>query len=55
MNFNKKLDRLKQWTGERIGGGEKTGASEDFVALEKEMAMRYEGESVSTSIIVAVN
>ena len=44
MNVNKKLDRLKQWAGERMGGEAKTNVSEDFKALETEMNLRYEGE-----------
>jgi hypothetical protein len=44
MNVNKKLDRLKQWAGERMGGEAKTSVSEDFKALEIEMNLRYEGE-----------
>lgn len=43
MNVNKKLDRLKQWAGERMGGEAKTNVSDDFKALEVEMALRHEG------------
>lgn len=43
MNVNKKLDRLKQWAGERMGGEVKTNVSDDFKALEVEMGLRYEG------------
>lgn len=43
MNINKKLDRLKQWTGEKMGQEAKTGVSEEFKALEMEMTLRYEG------------
>lgn len=43
MNVNKKLDRFKQWAGERMGGEVKTNVSEDFKALEVEMALRHEG------------
>ena len=43
MNVNKKLDRLKQWAGERMGGEVKTSVSDDFKALEIEMALRHEG------------
>lgn len=43
MNVNKKLDRLKQWTGERMGKEVKTGVSDEFKALEMEMALRHEG------------
>ena len=43
MNVNKKLDRLKQWAGERMGGEIKTDTSDDFKALEVEMGLRAEG------------
>jgi len=44
MNVNKKLDRFKQWAGERMGGEIKTNQSDDFKALEIEMGLRYEGK-----------
>ena len=43
MNVNKKLDRFKQWAGERMGGEIKTNVSDDFKALEIEMGLRQEG------------
>lgn len=43
MNVNKKLDRFKQWAGERMGGEVKTSVSDDFKALEVEMGLRHEG------------
>jgi len=43
MNVNKKLDRFKQWAGERMGGEVKTSVSDDFKALEVEMGLRQEG------------
>jgi hypothetical protein len=43
MNVTKKLDRFKQWTGEKMGGEVKTGVSDDFKALELEMNLRHEG------------
>ena len=43
MNVNKKLDRLKQWAGERMGAEAKTNVSDDFKALEVEMGLRHEG------------
>lgn len=43
MNVNKKLDRLKQWAGERMGGEVKTSVSDDFKSLEIEMGLRHEG------------
>jgi hypothetical protein len=44
MNMNKKFDRLKQWTSERMGGEPKTDVSDDFKALEMEMDLRQQGE-----------
>lgn len=43
MNLNRKLDRFKQWTNEKIGAESKTGVSEEFQALEAEMTIRHEG------------
>ncbi|KAH8702493.1 BAR domain protein [Talaromyces proteolyticus] len=43
MNVNKKLDRFKQWAGERMGGEARTNVSEDFKALETEMNLRQDG------------
>ncbi|KAL1853771.1 hypothetical protein Plec18167_005022 [Paecilomyces lecythidis] len=43
MIVNKKLDRFKQWAGEKMGGEAKTMVSDDFKALETEMAVRQEG------------
>ncbi|KAF8463604.1 hypothetical protein BDZ91DRAFT_731269 [Kalaharituber pfeilii] len=39
----KRLDRLKQWAGERMGGEVKTTVSDDFKAMEAEMQLRQEG------------
>lgn len=43
MNINKKLDRFKQWTNEKMGAEARTGLSEEFKALEVEMNLRHEG------------
>ncbi|KAF9733651.1 BAR domain-containing protein [Paraphaeosphaeria minitans] len=43
MLVNKKLDRFKQWAGEKMGGEVRTGVSDDFKALETEMNLRHEG------------
>jgi hypothetical protein len=45
MNINKKLDRVKQWAGEKMGAESKTGVSEEFKALEIEMSLRHDGQS----------
>ena len=45
MNINKKLDRVKQWAGEKMGAEAKTSVSEEFHALEMEMALRHDGMS----------
>lgn len=44
MNVNRKLDRLKQWAEERMGGEARTNVSDDFRALEMEMNLRFEGK-----------
>lgn len=43
MNVNKRLDRFKQWAGERMGGDIKTNTSDEFKMLEQEMQLRHEG------------
>ncbi|KAK4992959.1 hypothetical protein LTR66_006150 [Elasticomyces elasticus] len=43
MNVNKRLGRLKQWAGERMGGEVKTNTTDEFKALETEMTLRHEG------------
>lgn len=48
MIVNKKLDRFKQWAGEKMGGEAKTMVSDDFKALETEMAVRQEGMKMET-------
>lgn len=49
MNINKKLDRVKQWAGEKMGGETKTMVSEEFKALEMEMGLRHEGALPTSS------
>ncbi|TVY59615.1 Uncharacterized protein LSUE1_G009338 [Lachnellula suecica] len=43
MNINKKLDRVKQWAGEKMGGDVKTNVSDEFKSLEMEMDLRQDG------------
>ncbi|KAF2095251.1 BAR-domain-containing protein [Rhizodiscina lignyota] len=43
MNLNKRLDRMKQWAGEKMGGEVKTSTSDEFKALEVEMNLRHDG------------
>jgi hypothetical protein len=43
MNINKRLDRVKQWAGEKMGADVKTNMSDQFKALELEMALRQDG------------
>lgn len=43
MIVNKKLDRFKQWAGERMGGEVKTNTTDNFKALEIEMDLRQSG------------
>jgi hypothetical protein len=45
MIVNKKLDRLKQWGKERMGGERQTDTNDEFKALEMEMQLRQDGES----------
>lgn len=45
MNVTKKLDRMKQWAGEKMGGEAKTSTSEEFKAMEAEMNLRHDGKS----------
>ncbi len=51
MNVNKKLDRLKQWGKERMGGEAQTTTTEEFKALEVEMDLRHSGMSMSILIL----
>lgn len=50
MNINKKLDRVKQWAGEKMGAETKTNVSDEFKALEVEMTLRHEGTFTSLFI-----
>ena len=51
MIVNKKLDRLRQWTNERMGGEVKTNTTDQFKALETEMELRQQGmEKMSESM-----
>lgn len=50
MNVNKKLDRFKQWAGERMGGEARTNVSDDFKAMETEMNLRHDGEPFSLAL-----
>lgn len=50
MNINKKFDRLKQWTNEKMGAEARTGLSEEFKNLEIEMNLRHEGMHVRQSL-----
>ncbi|KAI1852712.1 hypothetical protein JX266_002253 [Neoarthrinium moseri] len=43
MHITKKFDRAFQWAGEKMGQEAKTGMSDEFKALETEMALRYDG------------
>lgn len=52
MHMNKRIGRLKQWAGERMGGEVKTCQSDDFKAMETEMGVRHEGEPFLSSFPV---
>jgi len=41
--MSKKIDRFKQWAGERMGQEQKTVETSEFKELEAEMSMRFEG------------
>lgn len=43
MNINKKFDRMKQWSKERMGGEKLSDTNEEFKALEQEMVLRHTG------------
>ena len=53
MKINKKLDRVKQWAGEKMGAEAKTNVSDEFKALEMEMALRHDGKSAIARLIGA--
>ena len=44
--MNRKFDRFRQWGRERMGGEIKTNQSDNFKAMESEMNVRHEGESI---------
>jgi hypothetical protein len=44
MHFTKKIDRARQWAGEKMGGEARTSLTDEFKTLEGEMALRQEGE-----------
>lgn len=53
MIVNKKLDRFRQWAGEKMGEEKRTNVTEQFKSLEQEMELRQKGmermqESMST-------
>lgn len=49
MNVNRKLQKLHQWSKEKMGGDSKGGATDDLKALEVEMNLRHEGRAVPVS------
>lgn len=46
MNINKKFDRMKQWSKERMGSEKLSDSNEEFKALEQEMQLRHNGMEV---------
>lgn len=55
MIVNKKLDRFKQWAGERMGGEVKTNTTDNFKALEIEMDLRQAGmEKMQESMTIYI-
>lgn len=51
MNINKKLDRMKQWGKERMGGEVKTDTTDEFKALEMEMELRHGGKLAKLALL----
>lgn len=43
MHITKKFDRAMQWAGEKMGAEARTSHTEEFRALEAEMALRQQG------------
>ncbi|KAM4064440.1 BAR domain-containing protein [Hirsutella rhossiliensis] len=55
MAFTKKIDRARQWAGEKMGGEARTSQSDEFQTLEAEMGMRQAGmENLQKSASVYV-
>lgn len=52
MHVNKRIGRLKQWAGERMGGEVKTNVTDDFKAMETEMGVRHEGKKMQLVIFL---
>lgn len=50
MTFTKKIDRARQWAGEKMGGEARTSQSDEFQMLEAEMGMRQAGKSTAYTI-----
>lgn len=50
----KRLDRLKQWAGEKMGGEIKTTLSDDFKAMESEMQLRQDGKLTTLTLDPAI-
>ncbi|KAL7804743.1 BAR domain-containing protein [Trichoderma aethiopicum] len=43
MNFTRKIDRARQWAGEKMGAEAKATHTDEFKVLEAEMDIRHEG------------
>lgn len=55
MTFTKKIDRARQWAGEKMGAETKTSQSDEFQMLEGEMGFRQTGmESLQKSAAIYV-
>lgn len=55
MNVNKKFDRFRQWTAEKMGQEARTTNNEDFKALETEMNLRHTGTMITVFLLLAVH
>lgn len=45
MNFTKKMDRARQWAGEKMGHESRTNQTDEFKVLETEIALRQDGKA----------
>ena len=50
MNVTKKVDRLRQWGKERMGGEVATTTTDEFKSLELEMDLRHNGITTPANV-----
>ena len=44
MNITKRMDRARQWAGEKMGHESRTNQTDEFKELETEIALRHDGK-----------